>query len=250
MKKIQMTVVQIDNYGPWTVTPEPRREAELQHLQASLFSKLSVMFGELKGLVFPARYDNMIAITNGISVDDHRRIQEEIARDFPVSISMGIGVGKTAYEALVEASLALQATGGSQMPERRCALGGKAVEKPDEDFVQIVHMDINHSTLLTDAQPIYDTHILIQEAYLSLARLLLEKKAVVLYAGGDNFISAANGVTEAEISEVLVNVKRETGLELKAGIGAGITAEEAAKKAARALHEIRRRNNRERVVFY
>ncbi|MEM2192760.1 MAG: GTP cyclohydrolase IIa, partial [Candidatus Hadarchaeales archaeon] len=66
--------------------------------------------------------------------------------------------------------------------------------------------------------------------------------------GGDNFIAAANGVTEAEISEVLMNVKRETGVELKAGIGAGATAEEAAKRAAQALQEIRRENNRRRIA--
>ncbi|MEM2192761.1 MAG: GTP cyclohydrolase IIa, partial [Candidatus Hadarchaeales archaeon] len=178
MKKIQMTVVQIDNYGPWTVTPEPKREAELQHLQADLFAKLSLMFGELKGLIFLARHDNMIGITNGISLDSHREIQKKIARDFPVTVSMGVGTGGTAYEALVAASLALQACGSSRAPERKGALGGRVVEKPDEDFVQIVHMDINHSTLLTDAQPIYDTHLLIQRAYLSLSRLLLEKKAV------------------------------------------------------------------------
>ncbi|GAG70614.1 unnamed protein product, partial [marine sediment metagenome] len=39
MKKIQLTLVQIDNYGPWTVTPEPRGEAELQTLQAELFAE-------------------------------------------------------------------------------------------------------------------------------------------------------------------------------------------------------------------
>ena len=35
---IQMTLIQIDNYGPWTVTPKPRTESDLQMLQASLFA--------------------------------------------------------------------------------------------------------------------------------------------------------------------------------------------------------------------
>ncbi|MCK4405777.1 MAG: GTP cyclohydrolase IIa, partial [Hadesarchaea archaeon] len=52
MKKIQLTLVQIDNYGPWTVTPEPRREAELQTLQAELFAELERQFASRKGIVF------------------------------------------------------------------------------------------------------------------------------------------------------------------------------------------------------
>ena len=35
---IQMTLIQIDNYGPWTVTPRPRTESDLQILQAELFA--------------------------------------------------------------------------------------------------------------------------------------------------------------------------------------------------------------------
>lgn len=249
MRKIQITVVQIDNYGPWTVSPEPKREAELQQLQANLFAELSKMFGEEKALIFPARYDNMIAISNGVSLDVHRKIQGKISMDFPVTVSMGVGAGETAYDALVGASLALQASGSSQSPSRKSVLAGSAVVPPDEDFVQIVHMDINHSTLLTDAEPIYDTHLLIQRAYLSLANAFLEKKSIVLYAGGDNFIAAANGITETDVSAILGRVKRDTWIELKAGVGSGATAEEAARKAAQALQEIRRKNNRDGIVF-
>ena len=34
----QLTLIQIDNYGPWTVTPEPRREVDLQTLQSRLYA--------------------------------------------------------------------------------------------------------------------------------------------------------------------------------------------------------------------
>ena len=46
---IQMTLIQIDNYGPWTVTPRPRTESDLQMLQASLFADLNNHFGNKKG---------------------------------------------------------------------------------------------------------------------------------------------------------------------------------------------------------
>jgi len=75
---IQMTLIQIDNYGPWTVTPRPRTESDLQMLQASLFADLNNHFGNKKGLVFFTRFDNLLAISNGLDEEDHLRIQRSI----------------------------------------------------------------------------------------------------------------------------------------------------------------------------
>ena len=55
---IQMTLIQIDNYGPWTVTPRPRNESDLQILQAELYADLERQFANKKGLVFFTRFDN------------------------------------------------------------------------------------------------------------------------------------------------------------------------------------------------
>ena len=41
---IQMTLIQIDNYGPWTVTPNPRTESDLQILQSTLYAELQKQF--------------------------------------------------------------------------------------------------------------------------------------------------------------------------------------------------------------
>ncbi|WP_129116374.1 GTP cyclohydrolase IIa, partial [Halegenticoccus tardaugens] len=41
MTNAQLTQIQIDNYGPWTVTPEPRREMDLQTMQSRLFADLA-----------------------------------------------------------------------------------------------------------------------------------------------------------------------------------------------------------------
>ena len=48
----QVTHIQIDNYGPWTVTPEPRREVDLQTLQSRLYADLSQLFGNRDGYVW------------------------------------------------------------------------------------------------------------------------------------------------------------------------------------------------------
>lgn len=45
---IQMTLIQIDNYGPWTVTPRPRNESDLQILQAELYADLERQFANKK----------------------------------------------------------------------------------------------------------------------------------------------------------------------------------------------------------
>ena len=42
---VQLSLVQIDEYGPWTVTPEPRRETDLQSLQATLYADFADFVG-------------------------------------------------------------------------------------------------------------------------------------------------------------------------------------------------------------
>jgi GTP cyclohydrolase IIa len=249
MKKIQITVIQIDNYGPWTVTPKPRRETELQQLQAELFGELEKRFGGFGALVFPTRFDNMVAVTNGVSLSQHEEIQDAIDRKFPVTVSMGIGAAQVAYDAQVNATLALQAAGSSQSSNRRNVLVGGPVEEPDEDWVQIAHMDINHSTLFTDTRPIYDTHFLIQRTYLALMKSLLKRKALVFYTGGDNFMAPSNGLNLEDLVASFTELKREVGVELKAGVGAAPTAEEATHKASENLHKIRKGEVKESVLF-
>ena len=96
---IQMTLIQIDNYGPWTVTPRPRNESDLQILQAELYADLERQFANKKGLVFFTRFDNLLAVTNGIDEEDHLRIQRSIRNRYPITISMGVGAAETPHEA-------------------------------------------------------------------------------------------------------------------------------------------------------
>jgi GTP cyclohydrolase IIa len=249
MRKIQLTLIQIDNYGPWTVTPEPRREADLQSLQAELFAELEKEFGSRGGLIFLTRFDNMVGITNGISPEEHRKIQQRINKKFPVTVSMGIGTAPTPYEAQVEATLALQRAGGSRSAERRGVLVGVGVEKPDDDWVQIAHMDVNHSALITDSEPIYETHILLQRTYTALMTSLLKRKALVFYTGGDNFMAPSNGLNPQDLADVFSEVKKELGFGLKAGVGAARNAEQAARLASEGLHEIRKGQAKEPIVY-
>lgn len=249
MRKVQLTLIQIDNYGPWTVTPRPRPEVELQQLQAELFAGLEAEFGSRGGLAFTTRFDNILAISNGISLEGHRGIQDAVNEKFPITVSMGVGAAQLPYEAQVLATLALQREGSSRSAERKSRLAGSCVASPDEDWVQIAHMDVNHSSIITDSEPIYDTHLLLQRAHLALMNSLHRRNALVFYTGGDNFMAPSNGLDAKGLEAVFSEVKRESGVELKAGVGAGPNAEVAARLASEGLHEIRENKVPGHIVF-
>jgi len=248
MTKLQITVIQLDNYGPWTVTPEPRPEPELQILQAKAYAYFQAKFWKLGGLVFQTRQDNLIGVTNGISLEQHESIARGFAREFPLTASMGVGIGEKAYEAQVNATLALQSAGSSRSPERKGVVVGKILGKLRDSWVEIAHADINHSTLFTDTKPIYDTHVLIQRTYQELASQLLREGALTFYMGGDNFMAITNGLGEDRMIEIFARIKRDLGVELKAGIGGAKKPVEAAHLASKALQEIRLGKNKSIII--
>jgi GTP cyclohydrolase IIa len=238
--KIQMTLIQIDNYGPWTLCLGHKRESDLQILQSELYADLQRLFSIKGGLVFYTRFDNMLAVTNGIDVGEHMEIQESICHRYPITISMGIGVGTTAMEAQVKATESLQRFGSSQLAKRRKVLA--TFNKPlSRGSVQIAHIDVNNVTkTLTDRTSAYEALFTILKVYNELVRCFLKKEALVFYAGGDNFIAPSNTLTKQDYMDILRRVSEKVGLELKAGVGIASNAVEALKLADEALDIIRR----------
>ncbi|OYR50211.1 GTP cyclohydrolase IIa, partial [Halorubrum sp. Eb13] len=114
MTTTQVTLVQIDNYGPWTTTPEPRREMDLQTLQSRLFADIAQFVGHRDAYVFFTRFDNMIAVTNGVDDAAHAALQESIGNRYPVSISLGTAVDERPVDALEAANQQLQHEGSAQ----------------------------------------------------------------------------------------------------------------------------------------
>lgn len=249
MKKIQLTLIQIDNYGPWTVTPEPRREADLQTVQAVLFADVERAFAAHGGLVFQTRSDNMLAVSNGIGMRVHRMIQNSINDRYPFTISMGVGAAEKPHEAQQLATRALQEAGSSKSAERRGVLVGQGVGAPDEDWVQIAHIDMDRMTSMTDTEPVYETYVLLQRVYFSLISAMLKHGGLVFYTGGDNFMALSNGLGEKELQAVVDEVQRTLGVGLKASVGGGATAEVATKLAAQGLLEVRENRAAKRIVF-
>lgn len=242
---IQMTLIQIDNYGPWTVTPRPRTESDLQILQAELYADIQRQVAARKGLVFYTRFDNLLAITNGLTVEDHLRIQRSIRNRYPITISMGVGAAETPHEAQKLATIALQKEGGAQSSERKEILAvDSIIEDPEDSFVQVAHIDINSVTeTLTDIESAFDTSFMVNKTQHYLMTKLVKKGALLFFIGGDNFMSPCNGLSEQDIEDILVEIDEEIGIGLKAGIGRSNNAEDAAYMADIGLEEIRDKNN-------
>ena len=243
MTNSQLTLVQIDNYGPWTVTPNPRREMDLQTLQSRLFADLAQFVGSRDGYVFFTRFDNMVAITNGLDRTDHGLLQESIGNRYPVTISLGTGVDATPVTALEAATAGLQRAGSAQDGDRREVLAGDYL--PDgrrtDDDVQIAHFDVNDATgKYTDRLNEFDSFIQIEQGYAALMRHLREEHgALSFFVGGDNIISVCPSIDEADYYDAIDHVEADAGVELKVGVGTAANPHVAGMDAKHALEACR-----------
>ncbi|MFB6081538.1 MAG: GTP cyclohydrolase III [Halanaeroarchaeum sp.] len=248
MTNTQVTLVQIDNYGPWTVTPSPRREVDLQTLQSRLYADLSQSFGMQDGYVFFTRFDNMVAVTNGMDLEDHARIQESVRNRYPVTVSLGVGHGASPASALVDATARLQDEGSAQDETRTEVLLGQTLdgdEQTDED-VQLAHFDVVDATgKYTDELDAFSTFIHIEQGYASLMRHLHDEHgSLAFFVGGDNVIAISSAMTRADYREAIDFVDADADVDLRVGVGRGMTAHDAGMAAKHGLEECRRRETR------
>jgi GTP cyclohydrolase IIa len=239
----QVTLVQLDNYGPWTVTPNPRREVDLQTLQSRLYADLSQAFGMRDGYVFFTRFDNMVAISNGLDLEDHARIQESIRNRYPVTVSLSIGTGATPADALVEATAALQERGSAQDEERTEALLGQPVpeaSRTDQD-VQIAHFDVVDATgRYTDELDAYSSFVHIEQGYAALMKHMHERHdSLSFFVGGDNIIAVCPTLDTADYDAAIEHVRKTADVDLRVGVGRAASAHDAGMAAKHALEEAR-----------
>ncbi|MEZ3144314.1 GTP cyclohydrolase III [Halobaculum sp. MBLA0143] len=241
MTLTQATQFQIDNYGPWTVTPEPRREMDLQTLQSRLYADVAQFVGGRDGYAFYARGDNVVAVTNGIDRAAHRTLQESIANRYPVTVSVGVGVAEQPADALAAASERIQAAGSAQSPDRTEVLDGEFHTEPGPDDVQVAHFDVDDATeKYTDRISEFDTFVEVETGYASLMRhLRTEHGALAFFVGGDNVIAACPDLSADDYRAAVDTVGEEAGVELKVGVGTGRTAHDAGMDAKHALEDCR-----------
>lgn len=246
---VRATLVQIDNYGPWTVTPEPRRETDLQTLQARLYADLSQAFGAHDSTVFFSRFDNVVGFTEGVSVEEHAAVQRSVNNRYPVTVSMGVADGATPRGAVESASKLLQAEGSAQDAGREARLAAELDEADHGEGVQVAHFDIESATeRYTDEIDAYGCQLLVERAGLALMEEMWERDAATFFVGGDNYISVTPFLDKDAFAEAVAVVEEETRVELKVGVGEGETPADAGMRAKHCLE--RSRNGGGRVEFY
>ena len=96
---IQLSILKISEYGPWTLTLGSDREHELQMLQASLYKEVQKLFSEKNCLVFLNRADEFFVVSNGLELEDHIQIQKSLEKLFDIRMTISIGYGESPFEA-------------------------------------------------------------------------------------------------------------------------------------------------------
>ncbi|WP_267640818.1 GTP cyclohydrolase IIa [Haloarchaeobius amylolyticus] len=236
---MQWTLFQLDDYGPWTTTPQPRREMDLQALQSRVYATVAGAVDAVDGYVFPTRWDNMLAVTNGLDREGHERLQTRVRNRFPVSLSCGVGVAETPADAIADATTALQAAGSAQ-GERREALRGSFGD--DTGDLTVAHFDVVDATGdYTDRYDAYSAHRAIRQGCDALADDMYDRHdALTFFVGGDNAIAVCPPGT-TDFSATIDRVLERTGTRWRVGVGHGATAREAGGAAKHALETGRER---------
>ena len=100
---IQLSILKITKYGPWTLTLGSDREHELQILQASLYKEVQKLFSEKNCIVFLNRADEFFVVSNGLELEDHIQIQKTLEKLFDLRLTISIGYGESPFEANLKA---------------------------------------------------------------------------------------------------------------------------------------------------
>ncbi len=232
---IQLTIIKITGYGPWTLTLGSDREHKLQMLQASIYNEIQNLFSEKNCLVFSNRFDELFAVTNGLSLEDHIEIQKKLAKSFDLQLSMTIGYGNSPFDANLNADKARKS---KIILEKEHNIFGY-VDGKAEQLVQIMHMDVDGSTSISAKKSPYEISSLMFKLYSEMSEFFLTKNCLTFFMGGDNFMIVTSGDGKGHAMKFLNLINEKYGIALNCGIGTANTAREAAKLATKSLDTIR-----------
>lgn len=232
---IQLTIIKITGYGPWTLTLGSDREHKLQMLQSSLYQEVQKLFSEKNCLVFSNRFDELFAITNGLSLKDHIEIQQQLSKLFNLDLSMTIGCGQSPFEANLQAD---EARKSKKILDSEHNIFGFIDGKTDQR-IQIIHMDVDGSTSISATKSPYEISSLMFRLYSEMSEFFLRKNSLTFFMGGDNFMIVTPGNGKEDATKFLEAIKQGHGITLNCGIGTAKTAREAASLATKSLDTIR-----------
>ena len=245
---IQITIIKITGYGPWTLTLGSDREHEIQMLQASLYLQVQKLFSQKNGLVFSNRSDEFFAITNGITLEDHVEIQTKLESSFDLKLSMSIGFGDSPFDANICAYDGKKSE--TKLNDKHSIYG--FIDGASKSKVTIMHLDIDNLTSKRKTTSPYEISSLMFKLYAKMCDYFLTRKSLSFFMGGDNFMVVANSNYKESVEEFITIIKNEFSIVLNCGIGTGSTAREAVKLATKSLDTIReiRDSGKEKPEIY
>ena len=237
---IQLSILKISDYGPWTLTLGSDREHALQMLQASIYKEIQRLFSEKNCLVFLNRADEFFVVSNGLTLEDHIEIQKILKQSFDLHLSMSIGYANTPFEANLEAYSGKKK---ETLLSKEFSIFG-FIDDKIEKTVSIMHFDVDNLTSSRKINSPYELTVIIFSLYLKMSKFFLKKNSLTFFMGGDNFMVVANNETKKYVKDFITLIEKEDDIILNCGIGNAKTAREAAKLATKSLDKIREIRNK------
>ncbi|QLH07663.1 GTP cyclohydrolase IIa [Nitrosopumilus ureiphilus] len=232
---IQLSILKITGYGPWTLTLGSDREHELQMLQASLYKEVQKLFSEKNCLVFLNRADEFFVVSNGLGLEEHLEIQKILEKSFDIRLAISIGFGDSPFDAN------LNAYDGKKnkiiLNEEHNIFG--FVNNTSDSKVTIMHLDVDNLTSRRKSNSPYEITSIIFGLYSKMSKYFLEKSSLTFFMGGDNFLVVASEDGKNSIQNFIDMIKDNDEISLNCGIGTAHTSREAVRLATKSLDTIR-----------
>ena len=232
---IQLSILKITEYGPWTLTLGSDREHELQMLQASLYKQIQQLFSAKNCLVFLNKSDEFFVVSNGLTLDDHIEIQKSLKKLFEVTLTISIGYGNTPFEANLKAYSGKQ---NNIVLNQEYAIFG-FIDNSLEFDVSIMHLDVDDLKSKRKDNSPYEISLKIFELYSKIGRYFIEKNSLTFFMGGDNYMVVASDDAKNSVQNFIDLIKNNDNISLNCGIGTAQTSRDAVKLATKSLDTIR-----------
>ncbi len=233
---IQLSILKITEYGPWTLTLGSDREHELQMLQASLYKEIQKLFSEKNCIVFLNRADEFFVVSNGLDLEDHIKIQNALEKLFQVRLTISIGSGDSPFEANLKA---YEGKKNKIILNNEHNIFGFLNGKSDSK-ISIMHLDVDDLTSRRNTDSPYEISSTIFELYSKMSKFFLEKNSLTFFMGGDNFMVVSNDEAKKSVQDFINMTKNNEKISLNCGIGNAKTGRDAVKLATKSLDTIRK----------
>jgi len=232
---IQLSILKITEYGPWTLTLGSDREHELQMLQASLYKQVQKLFSEKNCLVFLNRSDEFFVVSNYLTLDDHIEIQKTLEELFEVQLTISIGFGESPFEANLKA---YDGRKNNIILNKEHNIFG-FIDNKSKLNVSIMHLDVDDLKSKRKNNSPYEISIKIFDLYSKIAKYFIQKNSLTFFMGGDNYMVVASNEAKNSVQSFIDMIKNNDNISLNCGIGNAQTSRDAVKLATKSLDTIR-----------